>query len=519
MNFNSIDGFVVVGESTIKCAKLLNRLFKTKNVHIHPFYSDPYEPISKHPEYERDALSMLSLYGIRKCRSLFYSYNSASVRSCYQPSTSFNNFLKNYSYLIDKHGSLFKPMNGRYYFPNLSRNGVLAYCDMIYKYYEDVINTYKPKFFLDPYPNSLSRVVLQGICKEHGIPYLSIVHSRFKDYITVVDDFVWPGSSLRKISGDIRFSEFRVGTQDAENQLQDFLASSSYLNNDEKAYEASFSSISLLQLLKSIVVGFVFTLNMMIGSFASVKSLDCFLVPFYRQITPAGFLPFFYNLMISIRSYIRVHISWLTSRKISDLPDDFIYFPFAYTAEGDSLFSRGIFDNDRNLFDLMLLLRGNSQDIVLKEHRSMLGERHFSESRYFSAWKNVLYVSSISPDFRDPKLLLNACSGLISISGTSGFEGMMLGKPTLIMGNPIYYDFLNLPSKKLSETDKIRKFYQDPEYFCVPLSEIVSYIHASMSFGISIPYTMLLSGDFNLEEANADDLHKLVALIIKLADF
>ena len=89
--------------------------------------------------------------------------------------------------------------------------------------------------------------------------------------------------------------------------------------------------------------------------------------------------------------------------------------------------------------------------------------------------------------------MLNESIGTITLAGTSGLESLLLGKPTLILGNPVYQQYMKLPSVYDDGFKVVESFFKSPDDYCADSDSISSYIAALLRDGIKISYSNLLT--------------------------
>tara|TARA_B100001059_G_C17796625_1_gene563441 strand:- start:307 stop:1803 length:1497 start_codon:yes stop_codon:yes gene_type:complete len=90
--------------------------------------------------------------------------------------------------------------------------------------------------------------------------------------------------------------------------------------------------------------------------------------------------------------------------------------------------------------DQLSLIRTISQSVpigmklVVKEHRPMIGRRPAS---FYSRIARIPGVILVSPDL-DSHEMIQTSSIITTITGTTGLESVIIGKPTLVIGDPYY---------------------------------------------------------------------------------
>lgn len=118
----------------------------------------------------------------------------------------------------------------------------------------------------------------------------------------------------------------------------------------------------------------------------------------------------------------------------SDLTDPFVFFALHLQPEATTLV-RGQFFQDmlavaRN-FALSLPV---GYRLVVKEHDVMFGRRPLD---FFRELRRIPNVVVVSPYASGPNLVRKAAA-IAAVTGTVGWDGILLGKPVVVMGQPFY---------------------------------------------------------------------------------
>jgi hypothetical protein len=147
---------------------------------------------------------------------------------------------------------------------------------------------------------------------------------------------------------------------------------------------------------------------------------------------------------------IRRISSWFSYRS-ADLSRPFFLYSLPYQEEAYNYYVHGIFDN-ADLIKSISRALPDGCSLFVKPHPHYCGSDLSVEfARTVSGCRNVRLI----PHSSDSKKLLEACLGVITVSGTFGFEAMLYGKPVVVFGNPFYAeegtvvritDMMKLPS-------------------------------------------------------------------------
>lgn len=140
---------------------------------------------------------------------------------------------------------------------------------------------------------------------------------------------------------------------------------------------------------------------------------------------------------------------YLNSKKYYNSPDissKYVYFPLHYQPEASTIVCAQKYE--KQLFFIDSLAKSLPADTVLyvKEHYALIGHR---DKYFYKQLLNYPNVRVISP-FASSAELIKHSSAVVTLTGTAGWEAMLLRKPVILGGN-IYFD--NAPG--IIKTDDI----------------------------------------------------------------
>ena len=180
---------------------------------------------------------------------------------------------------------------------------------------------------------------------------------------------------------------------------------------------------------------------------------------YYYNKRPYSISPFPYY-----SEYIRNILFNLKTRKrllsnISDLPKKFIYYPLHVNPESSTSGYAPLLDNQ--LFVVELLSKSIPHDhvLVVKDHYPMYGFRNRKFIKAILDLPNVILAVSALHSLR----FIMESALTITITGTAGFEALMLGKKSLSFAEPFYrklhpksyisniYDLSSIIAKAIAE--------------------------------------------------------------------
>ena len=187
------------------------------------------------------------------------------------------------------------------------------------------------------------------------------------------------------------------------------------------------------------------------------------------------------------------------------------------TVENSDTRFNGNFLSEKLVIDLLRASLGLIP-MICKDHRSMIKDRSSEFIKEVSKINNVIYLSEWSNkwDLVNPLRLLKNSTLNITISGTAGLESAILGKPTIILGEPVYAEYFRLAGLKffnmreISQALKNEKFHK--EKFIIEEKFIINYVASTIKLGMKIDLFFLIKDPFNPKFK--DEIIKLINFLI-----
>lgn len=118
----------------------------------------------------------------------------------------------------------------------------------------------------------------------------------------------------------------------------------------------------------------------------------------------------------------------------ADKTKKYVYFPLHYQPESSTLVCASKYE--KQLFFIDSWAKSLPSDTVLyvKEHYTLLGNRELSFYKEIQKYPNVILIDPLE----DSRQLILGAVAVTTLTGTAGFEAMLLGKPVIICGNVFY---------------------------------------------------------------------------------
>ena len=177
------------------------------------------------------------------------------------------------------------------------------------------------------------------------------------------------------------------------------------------------------------------------------------------------------TLIFNIKYRFKLFLANQNEEIRSNIFENFFYYPLGHLVEGLSAQTLGSFISDYEVINRLRIFFPFNNNLIIKEHRAMLNERRFSDKKRLRSLNvnSFFYIgNSINNNINlSPYELINKSLGVIVHSGTSGLEALLLNKPVLIFGNPIYNQFI--PKKvNVNSSEELKEFFKNPQNFITP---------------------------------------------------
>lgn len=370
------------------------------------------------------------------------------------------------------------PYHYRKYFRDLKEEEILHWIAEVFKYSEEIIINSDCDYILDFDNSELSRTILWLIGKKRSIPYITLEHSRYDGYIV-------PNFSLNRKNDQFFKKKYETiePTLEVLKEVEDYrlrigLANPDYrYNNTLKKTNLSFlvHLKRLFQYLRGVLKKHI-----------KIRSLP---KPYRNLFFIANPWKSYLHF---IQGFIRERYLFSSFNKqfIKILPHHkYIYFPLHLIPESSTLIKAPFYPNEKQIIESVSKVLPLGYSLIIKEHGAMIGERPLSFYRDLNRLSNVKCARLDC--FTDPKEWINNSQGVITITGTSAFEAVMLGKGAVVLGAVPFEDIDGVFKSGLDDLKenihKMLNFSQDNVKSCG------KYLSVLKCYGEKIGFTQIHS--------------------------
>ena len=306
---------------------------------------------------------------------------------------------------------------------------------------EKVFLDYKPNYFFPQIGGgSVDTHIYYYLSKKYNTNYLVHQSARIKNFFSFTDNL---NLSFPKINSDtiIKLQNKNYKTSIDANKLY------SEIMND------IFGNIftEKIKLRKNLLFKFKIILKILYDSFA-------FIIKGKKNFVNVNlFTKFIYKRIkyITLLNLQQIFYGKLGSEIKKN--QKYIFFPLHFTPEYSTAIQATVFQNQYFLIYLLSISIPSDHILILKEHPAMLSRRVRQKS-FFNAIDKLPNVQFVPTDKANKELILNS-SIVVVITGTSGWEAILAGKPVINFAEHIY-DILGL-STTVNDINKLSQIIYD----------------------------------------------------------
>jgi hypothetical protein len=343
----------------------------------------------------------------------------------------------------------------------------LVFYEIYFKKVLQILNLSKPDYIFD---NDISefRPIIYEISRQKKIPYILVTLSYYEDYfipnfnLQAKPDYWLEKYVKNKIANQKNFSVKKEFNYKYMNDMLDYF------------------SLKPRNILREIYLFF--------RGFFSIKNISKKEQKnyFYQKFLKRRFL----NLKTLVKKIIIKKCIKFNDQLELD-KEKFVIFPLSYTPEGSTFTISPLFLNEIHCIELISKCLPVDYKLVLKEHPVMLGQRYLSFYKKIQKLPNIIFLHPFS-NYKI-KNLISKSSAVATISGTAGFEALMLKKTVILFARPLYsvikgcYLFENVKNFKKDLADILNKKKLQSN------ASLKNYVNLVKRFGKKIDTTILSS--------------------------
>lgn len=312
------------------------------------------------------------------------------------------------------------PYHYRSYFKDLNDIQKNYWVFLLFEYFEEMFSKNRPDYIFDFDNSEIGRSVLWLVADYHNIPYINLEHSRYKGIII-------PSFNLGR-EVDPYFSNYfnKEKKQIFLDDVLGFRKQENIINNDYKNNKTTKKNNNSLYSDLKRLSGYLISVlkkKRKKNKLLSNKFRFPFLATFWSSIV------FFIQLIYRERYLLSKKNPYFESPIEGE---DNVYFPLHLIPESSTLIKAPNYPNEEEVIYAIAKSLPLGCMLYIKEHGAMIGERPFSFYEKISRLSNVKFIRLDA--YNDPKTWIQKSRGVVTITGTSAFEAVMLGKAAIVLG-------------------------------------------------------------------------------------
>jgi hypothetical protein len=327
-------------------------------------------------------------------------------------------------------------MHGRDFFQP-TQDEAFEYVTTCFNYYVQTLRDNNITLVIDLESDNPIRCVLDIACQRLKIPYKVAFNTRINGTVKFGNGVINPFSPED-------FSQLRELVPEKKDLelLTDF-RKKQRLSADEQKFVNRNNEITILTTIKEILRSSFFHIKRYFKTRSQYRQLG----PLYVGYTLKFLL---WSARRNLRKYIMSKRRSVFHYDVDSV--DYIYFPLGQIAEGAEPSFSNRWPNDLICLDHLKCNKPILTEIIVKDHRSMLGERPMWHNHFIANNTPAVISGKTLIDYdanHNPIKLIQECVAVAGLSGSALVEALLMGKSVFIYGEPIIYNML-----KVLQTDR-----------------------------------------------------------------
>jgi len=310
-------------------------------------------------------------------------------------------------------------------FYKFSDSEILSILEQECKFFEKILDEVKPDYVILPNPSFHHYYLFYLMCKKKNVKTLVLQGTRLGNKCIIVDNIE-----------SIGYENFHAVKKRSLLELQDYKNQFSIYNQSRQFRERFLSSKT--KLLKAGI-------EFLTSNNSNVKTHYT-----YYGRTKGKVLSNY--ILSSLRKKYRKQFIDKNLLKTYNFKKPFIFFTLHMEQEHSLLNVAPFYTNQIEVIKNIVKSLPIGYDLVIKEHPSMVS-REWRKISDYNLLMSLPNVKVIHPN-ESPENFLKKCSLIITISGTSAFEGIFYLKPSII--------FSDTPFSSLPSVHRIKSFEDLP---------------------------------------------------------
>lgn len=336
-----------------------------------------------------------------------------------------------------------------YDFHKFTTDEILSILESECRLFENILDEVKPDFFITKEPSFHHLELFYQMCKSRGVKVLMLSQPNIGYRCIISED----ANKLDSFTELNKMTTTNKNFEDLQNYLKSFDLSKQIRVYDKKHGSSTKGWVNA-------AVQYLFS------------SDDKNIKTHYNYYGRTKLKVISYMLSVLLKKKYRQYFIDHKLTKDVDLSQSFVYFPMAVDLERNLLINAPLYTNQIEIIRNVAKSLPANHKLYVKENPSQLSR----EWRPISEYKEIMSIPNVTlihPSFPAPKLL-QKCSLVITIAGSSGFEAALYGKPAIVFANVGYSA---LPSvKKVKDMEQLPQLISTSLQYLVNPSDVEKYL-------------------------------------------
>ena len=444
------------------------------------FYS-PHEELFSQKDFKKIKRNYKNkAFGSAKIFNLFKKYKKHKKKYLCKFESFYKNGSLNYEYSHIYHSQIFSMFwHHRNYFQIVDEDDIKLLTLACDTYYEYILEKYKIDVVLDFIADDFWKYRIFTIANKKNLPYLSLNHSKFRNYVLISDNFTQEtDADFKKFYTNIlqEYDKNNSKFNDAKKEFFDYKCSNTKLNTDERIFRKNLRRKSLLSPFKFLNFLKNFLLNILPhGLFFNYYS------PFLCNPLKRILFEFLY----CFRLLTRYNIYYF---KFNSFKPNGILLPLHYLPESSTFTQSKIFFNEKFIIEIISKFASAEIPINIKEHISMVPERPYGFYIDLAKLSRICILNPLN-SINNPEIFIKNSKLVICLNGTSGLESQFFGVPSLIFGS-VPYDVIDSVYKTF-DINEILNILRLKELKKASDQELICFIYSLHKNAVDLNYGVI----------------------------
>lgn len=395
-----------------------------------------------------------------------------------------------------------------YNHPKYSEEDVLRYVQLCFQVAERIFDQARPNCIIDFASVGIFRGVLDRVANRRGVLYLhpfAQLADRFSLYTRVNEDYSFINRTYNQLltqeapceEGWRYLNLFRETNQQSIYKFHQIQNDSTSSNTSkglgrvlrEKARVALKPLIFAKSVIGEIRLRLFAAGNPMLRyNFQLYKNLPS--IKLYRSL-----------LHWSRKAMLSLHSPFYNS----PMPNNYAFMTLHLQPEASTSVMAPFFANQRYVIENTVRALPFHWKLVIKPHPFMIGKEPVGFYRHLKKIPNVHLV----PPTANTRQLIMGSQAVVTITGTSGFEALLLGKKVIVLGNP-FFGICHSVSK-CTDFTQLHSLFRNAEDYKPDDNDLAAFLQAVHDHSFSLKKNYIWEGPYDMSDPGYKEAIDIIA--------